>query len=77
MNAIAYAYDQQVHVVIAKRQELARQAAQIHLAKGETEAHVPVITRARVILGGKLIAVGERLHPEARQLAELEPATTA
>jgi hypothetical protein len=77
MNAIAYAYDQQVHVIIAKRQELARQAAQARLAKSQTEPHEGIITRVRGLVGGTLIALGKRLNPAARPLPELDPATPA
>ncbi|HVL25440.1 MAG TPA: hypothetical protein VM450_15230 [Thermomicrobiales bacterium] len=77
MNAIAYDYDQQVHVIIGKRQELARQAAQARLAKGETETRGSLVTRVRGLAGGTLIALGERLHPAARPLPELDPATPA
>ena len=63
MNAIAYAYDQQVHVIIAKRQDLARQAAQARLAKGETETRGSLVTRVRGLAGGDE-QVGEG-HAEA------------
>jgi len=77
MNAIAYGYDQQVHVIIAKHQELARQAAQVRLANDEASAHGSITSRVRAVLGGMMITLGERLNPDAGRLPELEPATQA
>lgn len=72
MNALLYAYDQQVDAVIAQRQLQARKAAQIRLAKGEMNPGVMLAGRARNAIGRMLIAVGERLHADARPVTEID-----
>jgi len=74
MNALLYAYDQQVDAVIAQRQLNARNAAKVRLARGEM---VSLAGRARNAVGRMLIAAGERVYSRQAPTIDITPASAA
>ena len=65
MNAMAYGYDQQVHMIIAERQRQAALARQARVTGTDGRGRPALLNRARALVGRMLIAAGERLTAES------------
>jgi hypothetical protein len=69
MQSLAYNFEQQRQLMEAQLQVQAMRAEQLRIAKA-TNPSVSLMSRVRTVVGGKLIATGERMRQNMEAASE-------